>query len=233
MNGGSGSEPERAPADSADVAGRRPPRPSLAWLVAGLSALAVALSAWLALRPGAESAQSDIVRWLNDPPQPLAALLAVTNPVLRPVPLTVVAVLLAGWVLLTADGTKERLEAVRALVVGLVLAEGLAQALKRVVDQPRPLAVIAGLDTHGYPGVPRGSAYPSAHTALVVAAVCALWPWMRWPQRVVGLVLAVLVAANRVYVGAHWPVDVLGGVAVGLLCGAVTWLVAARWPIRR
>jgi undecaprenyl-diphosphatase len=68
---------------------------------------------------------------------------------------------------------------------------------------------------------------------MVAAAVAGLWPWMRWPQRIVGVAFTVLVACNRIYIGAHWPLDVLGGAAIGLLAGAIAWLVAARWPIRR
>ena len=136
-----------------------------------------------------------------------------------------------AWVLLTAGRASARLEILRALALALVVAELMAQVLKHLADQPRPLAVIDGLDTHGYPVEPHENAYPSAHTALLVAAVCALWPWMRWPHRVVGVAIAVLVACNRIYVGAHWPVDVLGGFAIGMFAGAVTWLVANRWPI--
>ena len=91
--------------------------------------------------------------------------------------------------------------------------------------------MIAGLDTHGYPVEPHGNAYPSAHTALFVGAACALWPWMRWPQRIIGVAIALLVACNRIYIGAHWPVDVVGGFAIGMFAGAITWLVATRWPI--
>jgi membrane-associated phospholipid phosphatase len=47
------------------------------------------------------------------------------------------------------------------------------------------------------------------------------------------VIVAVLVALNRLYIGAHWPVDVVGGAAIGLLSGAAPWLVAARWPIGR
>jgi undecaprenyl-diphosphatase len=125
-----------------------------------------------------------------------------------------------------------RLEIVRALVLSLALTELMARAMKDLANQPRPMAVIRGLDTHGYPVEPLGNAYPSAHTALFVGAACALWPWMRWPQRIVAVAIAVLVGCNRIYIGAHWPVDVVGGAAIGMFAGAITWLVATRWPIR-
>jgi undecaprenyl-diphosphatase len=207
--------------------------PLLTAVLGGLSLIGIALSAWLAVRPGAEEAQTGLVRWFNHPPQPIAAVFAVVNPFLRPIPLLVIAVVLMLWVLITSSGRWHRLEVTRALLVSLILAELVSQGLKHVADQARPLEVISGLDTHGYPTSPRGNAYPSAHTAVVVAAVCALWPWTRWPQRVAGLALAVFTACNRVYIGAHWPIDVVGGIAIGLLSGVISWVIAARWPIRR
>ena len=172
-----------------------------------------------------------MVRWLNQPPPPLDALFAIVNPLLRPVPLAVLAMVLLGWVLATARSTAARLEILRAAVVSVLLAEITAQVLKRLASQARPLAVMPNLDTHGYPGDPAGNAYPSAHTAFVVALACVLWPWLRPSQRVVAVVLVVLVPLNRVYIGAHWPIDLVGGAAVGLLAATITWLIAARWPI--
>ena len=145
----------------------------------------------------------------------------------------VLAALLFGWVLLSSTGMARRLELARASLVAIAISELAAQVMKRLADQPRPLWVIPGLDTHGYPTDPHGNAYPSAHTAMVVAVVSALWPWTKWPQRIVGVTFAVLVACNRIYIGAHWPLDVVGGSAIGLLAGIITWLIASRWPIQR
>ncbi len=226
--------------DRHEAVGRQPersgrvrelPRPATAALTASVSLVVICMSWWLATRPGVGAAQSGPVTWLNDPPQPLAAVLAATNPLFRPWPLTVVALGLLGWVLLTATPAVRR-EMVRGLVVSVVLAEAVAQTIKRVAHTVRPTASVAGLDVHGYPKDPYGHSYPSAHTGVAVAVVAALWPWMTRPQRLVGLAFAALVALNRIYIGAHWPLDVLGGTAVGLLSGSICWLVAARWPIR-
>jgi undecaprenyl-diphosphatase len=208
------------------------PRRAQALLTLGVSALMIAASGWLAVSKSAERAQTGLVTWFNDPPQPIAAVFAVVNPLCRPIPLTLLSLAFIGWVLLTAREGSVRLEIVRALVVSLVLAELMANVMKDLANQPRPLAVIGGLDTHGYPVTPFGNAYPSAHTALFVGAACALWPWTGWPQRLIGVAIAVLVACNRIYIGAHWPVDIVGGAAIGMFAGAVTWLIATRWPIR-
>ena len=207
------------------------PAPVTRRIVAAASALVVVVTYWLALQPGADEAQTSFVTWVNDPPQPFGAVLALTNSLLRPVPLTVVAIALVGWIMATARAGA-RWEVLRATVLAYGLAELVTQVLKRLADQPRPTASIPGLDVHGYPKDPFGNAYPSAHTSVTVALVTALWPWLTRPQRAVGVTIAVLVALNRLYIGAHWPVDVVGGAAIGLLSGSVCWLVAARWPIR-
>ena len=84
------------------------PERATAWWVAGSSVLVIAATYRLALRPGAAQAQTALVTWLNDPPQPLAAVLAVSNALFRPVPLAVVAVLLLGWIMVTARGGRRR-----------------------------------------------------------------------------------------------------------------------------
>lgn len=207
------------------------PRPVTCWVLAALCVLVIATTWWLALQPGAAQAQTAFVIWINDPPPPLGTVLAATNALFRPAPLTVVGLVLAGWVMVTARSTS-RWEVIRAVVISFAVAEAITQTLKRLADQPRPTASIPGLDVHGYPKDPYGNAYPSAHTSVAVGLVAALWPWLTGPQRVVGVTLATLVALNRLYIGAHWPVDVVGGAAIGLLAGCVCWLVASRWPIR-
>ena len=206
------------------------PRPRTAVVVGLLALGAVVVSAWLATRTGAQEAQEGMVRWVNQPPPPLDALFALVSPLLRPLPLAVVTVLLLGWIVVTARSNVDRLEVLRAAVVAVLIAEISTQVLKRLVSQARPYVVLPNLDTHGYPRDPVGNAYPSAHTAVVVALACAMWPWLRSSQRIVAVVLVVLIPLDRVYVGAHWPIDLAGGAAVGLFAATVAWLVAARWP---
>ena len=146
------------------------PGPVTSWVLASVSVLVIATSYWLALQPGAAEVQTGFVKWINDPPQPLGAVLAVTNSLFRPVPLAVVALALFGWMMFTARG-KSRWEVLRAIVISFVLSEVITQILKRVAGQARPTASIPGLDVHGYPKDPYGNAYPSAHTSVVVGLV--------------------------------------------------------------
>jgi len=211
--------------DRADLAVRRPPQRGTALWIGVVAACVLAVSAILAVRPRAEELQRGFVEWMNDPPQPVAALLAIANPFLRPVPLTVVSVLLLYWIFVAARSRAEQYHIVRATVVAFIIAEGLGSLMKELAQQPRPLAVIPGLDAHGYPRDPNGNAFPSTHTAITVALVAALWPWMDNRRRVVGVVFAVLIGLNRIYIGAHWPLDIVGGAAVGMVAASISWLI--------
>ena len=52
---------------------------------------------------------------------------------------------------------------------------------------------------------------------------------MRWT----GLVLAVCMGLSRLYVGVHYPSDVIAGALVGLFCGWLAWRLYGKWEAGR
>jgi undecaprenyl-diphosphatase len=105
--------------------------------------------------------------------------------------------------------------------------------MKLIVDRGRPPVFLSDVLFHGYPTDPRGSGYPSSHAAVAAAVVVGAWPWLDRRWRVIGSTVAAMIGLNRMYVGAHFPLDIVGGVAVGLMSGGIVLVVAQRLSVRR
>lgn len=75
------------------------------------------------------------------------------------------------------------------------------------------------------------AAFPSDHCLVAGAiATVALLSW-RW-LGVLAAIGAILIAWGRVFVGVHYPGDVLAGLAIGVVCGLVCWVVVKRYGHR-
>jgi undecaprenyl-diphosphatase len=77
-----------------------------------------------------------------------------------------------------------------------------------------------------------GTSFPSSHTAVTLAVVIALVPFLARPLAAVAIAYAVLVGWSRVYLGVHYPLDVLAGAGIGIAVGGVV-LLALRTLLRR
>ena len=93
---------------------------------------------------------------------------------------------------------------------------------KAVADRPRPYEVIADAVLRQQPA--HGTSFPSSHTAVTVAVVIALLPFLPRALAVVAIAYAVLVGWSRVYLGVHYPLDVLGGAGIGMAAGGAVLL---------
>ena len=114
----------------------------------------------------------------------------------------------------------------RRLLLGGTASWALSKVVKRGIRRPRPAAFLP--DAHHRGQDAAGLGYLSGHAAVAVALGTAVLPRLRGPARAAVLAAVPVVGLCRIYVGAHLPLDVLGGAALGLAIeGALdTW--AAR-----
>lgn len=142
-----------------------------------------------------------------------------------------VPVALVGAISLALLAKRRRYEAL-VLAAGVGSGAALNRVIKVVVDRPRP-SVDALSVAIGY----QHESFPSGHTVLFMTLfgfLFLLTYWLfksRFARAVLMLVFAGLimfVGISRVYLGAHWPSDVLGGYLLGFVLLAVMAAVYKR-----
>jgi membrane-associated phospholipid phosphatase len=115
------------------------------------------------------------------------------------------------------------------LIVATALASGTAMVIKRLLSRVRPGREGAG--TFLGPSWSHANwreSFPSSHSASAVAFSVIL-SLLYWPGAAVFWTLALICAALRYIMDAHWPSDVLGGIALGYGMAHLTWWGFVTW----
>ena len=118
---------------------------------------------------------------------------------------------------------KERIAAVLVLIVLGIADSSVNLLLKSWIGRVRPCNVFP--EVHLLAGCSHSGSFPSSHAANIFAAGTILTffyrrVWLIW------LAIAVTVSFSRIYVGVHYPLDVLGGAIYGILLAVVILIVS-------
>jgi undecaprenyl-diphosphatase len=156
--------------------------------------------------------------WLADAGRDITALGS-------PVVLTLVVTAAAGYLLLEG-----RRRSAALLLTAVISGAILSSFLKSAFDRPRPPAgsLLQGTATASFPS---GHSLSSAVVYLTLGAMLAramATRRARWYAIGVALVLTLVVGASRVYLGVHYPSDVLAGWTAGAAWALAWWLVARK-----
>ena len=135
-------------------------------------------------------------------------------------------IVLGVLMLLFKPTRKAGFSALCAMLIGLVVVNF---TIKPLVSRPRPWLVIenfANLVPEHDP-----NSFPSGHTNAGFAfalGVCMSAP-KRW-MKITAVCMAAVMGLSRLYVGVHFPSDVLAGAVIGSLCGLLgAWVVGKAW----
>jgi undecaprenyl-diphosphatase len=106
--------------------------------------------------------------------------------------------------------------------IAVILARGLlTEIIRFFYNSPRPFDILGFMPLIGE----SGSSFPSGHAAWFFALAMVIFfrnrKWGTW-----FFVLALVNGIARIYVGVHWPLDVLGGAVIGILSALfIHWLL--------
>ena len=140
------------------------------------------------------------------------------------------AVIVGGFFVLR----RRRWQPLALLAAAVAGAVGLYNIVKPLIGRPRPPQAI-------WIGHYSGAAFPSGHAAQSVAFYAMLAivlgagrsPWVKTVLWSVAALVALVVGGSRIYLGAHWLTDVLGGYALGASWVAIVVIVVLAVSSRR
>ena len=110
-------------------------------------------------------------------------------------------------------------------------AQALAEAIKSIVGRPRP-SFVARYDLIASSSFPSGHSMMAPAIYFTLASIVAageLRPAARVLLMAGSVVLVAAIGVSRVYLGVHWPTDVVAGWTLGSAVALVAWVVL-RWP---
>lgn len=109
-----------------------------------------------------------------------------------------------------------------------VLTYIVIQSLKLLINRPRPMILLQEVSSREIAVF--GDGFPSGHTALATVLSLTLLPYLPKRLRWLPVAWVGLVAWSRVYLGVHAPLDILGGIVIGMI--VVIIADAIPWPAK-
>ncbi len=129
-----------------------------------------------------------------------------------------IAALLLYWV--WKGGAKGRWLVLSLALAVLLSDQIVSHVIKGLIERVRPCNALDGVLTPA--GKSGAFSFPSSHAANMGSSMFLLAMAFR-PWRGLFVLIALLVGLSRVYLGLHYPSDVLGGYMMGLLIGFGVW----------
>jgi undecaprenyl-diphosphatase len=132
--------------------------------------------------------------------------------------------LVLGFLVLafSQKGLRHKLYVLSEGALAVILARGIiTEVIRFFYYHPRPFEALGFTPLIAE----SGSSFPSGHMTFLFALAMVVW-YVNRKWGVFYFILALLVGVARIYVGVHWPLDILGGIVIGIVSAIfVHWIL--------
>lgn len=130
-------------------------------------------------------------------------------------------ILLGGLAIFLAINTKKYWPIVWQGFVAAVLARFfIAESIRFFWARPRPFVGADFLPL--VQGENPFNSFPSGHATFYFTLAIVVYLYNK-KAGLIFLAASFLISIARIFVGVHWPTDILGGAAIGIICGWIVW----------
>lgn len=118
----------------------------------------------------------------------------------------------------------------RKLVLNMTIALAIALTLSKIISLLYPHAR-PFVDHFGYQILPHQAdgSFPSDHATVMFTYTMSLLFWYRLSSAILALLLSIAISWSRIFLGVHWPLDIIGALLVALVACLLSQWIWSRW----
>ncbi len=166
--------------------------------------------------------------WINATPESPHWMITTATFIARDLIAIVPLLIVALWLWGPRSQVASQRQLVLKTAIALVYALTISWCTGNLLPHPRPFVIGLG---HQFLPHAADDSYPSDHGTAIFTFAIAFLCWHRIWSGAVLMVVASAIAWSRIYLGVHWPMDMLGGLLVGMLSclfAQVAWHFCGR-----
>ncbi len=175
-----------------------------------------------------EALNRTLFLWINATPETPGWLISLATFIARDLIAVVPVLIVSMWFWGAQSQVNSQRELVLKTAIALIYGMTVSWCIGDMYPHPRPFAIGLG---HQFLAHTPNDSYPSNHgTAIFTFAIAFLY-WHRAWSGIVLMFTGVAIAWSRIFLGVHWPLDMLGGLLLGMLSclfAQVIWYFCGR-----